>query len=234
MFDFTGFKAVWAKNPTLCHITNSVSFLMEVVEPAVVTIVEEQNHREDPDIKSFIREERSHYSVHTRFNKQIKEEYKGHSFFMAIVSTIWNLVERMNSKWKIGCVYAFEAFALSSAYWVANRKADIFEESVPVVKEMFVWHFEEEFGHKEVAYNLSEDSELKFWHKLFGLIIVWLSVGWIVITHGVSGAIMNRSILTPFVLVWEGLKFVWDVLPENVLCLTSLWHPNKYLLPDLT
>lgn len=223
-FNFSNVDTLWSDSEQVAHLANSMSFLMEYLEPFVVEIVSNFKNQ-DPEYLRFIKEEKRHHGVHKVFNNQIKNSYSIWEIMSLIYLKIWGLTQKMNQKYQVGIVFAFEAFAVTSGCWINENKNRIFLDANEEVKKMFLWHFEEEQGHSNVSVSLAKKQNIGIAHKLLGLIFVWTNVIFAGLMFTLNG-LKLKFWLYPKV-IYLSLFFFFNVLPENILCLTHVWNPTK-------
>ena len=233
------FSPVWNEQyPELCHIANGVSFMMPVVEPFVVEVVKQTpQYQQGVTLQEFCREESTHFAQHHRFNQAVKPRYKGYSFIMAMIRIVYGIVRRLPLRQQLGVVYAFESFALYSCVWAADHKEELFAKADTEAKDLFVWHFEEEYEHRMVAWDIAETMKIGTGTKLFGLFVVWTTIGLSAFLTVTSGFLHPATLRAPIsaLRVWKWiLGFFMEVLPEMIFAALPSYTPAHVVKPDFS
>lgn len=106
------------------------------------------------DTKAFVAQETQHSHLHSRYNNQLANRHypvKEISAWFSDHIKTWN--KNHNEQELLATVVAMESF-LGDIGDVILSKSEYGENMDPRVRQLFEWHFYEEFEHRAVSYNL--------------------------------------------------------------------------------
>ncbi|MEM5388803.1 metal-dependent hydrolase [Paraburkholderia phymatum] len=162
-FDFSRFRAHWARNREFAQAYNAFSIVPAHIEPYLIKVMMWARKELDPahaqlhaEMGVFIRQETQHCKQHVAFNKfmhdggyagmlPIEEEYKAdYQRFLTAKSLRFNLAY----------CEGFEALGCASAeVWFSGAIDMLLEGADPYAVQLWKWHLAEEFEHRTVCFD---------------------------------------------------------------------------------
>lgn len=160
-FDVSAVPRHWnAGDPVLTRFFDALSVHFPEGERFFIQSV--RNYQEqvsDPrlrdDIRHFIRQEGQHGMVHDSFNEVMAAQ--GVDVEQAAANLrgfIRTFQKYLPKKYQLAMTAAFEHFTATLGEAMLQDQADIFAESDPVMRALFLWHGVEEVEHKAVAFDV--------------------------------------------------------------------------------
>lgn len=163
-FDFSKFRAHWARNPEFAQSYNAFSVVPAYIEPYLVKVMTLAKEHVDPkhaalhaDIAVFNKQEFQHCKQHIAFNKFMHRN--GYAGMLEIENEVKADYERFlktkSLKFNVAYCEGFEAMGCAAAETWFNGALDQFlADADPYAVELWKWHLAEEFEHRTVCYDV--------------------------------------------------------------------------------
>lgn len=109
------------------------------------------------DIRDFIRQEGQHGIVHDTYNDVMAAQGINVDKIIKNMKVVLGITQkRLPKKFQLALTAAFEHFTATLGEAMMTGDADMFRNSDPVMRALFMWHGVEEVEHKAVAFDVYE------------------------------------------------------------------------------
>ena len=180
-FDFSNSPVHWAPNPEFAQFLNSASvpfpflerFLNRVMAKAAASLDSDdpKSRKLKEDIRTFIRQEANHYSLHERFNALLQQAgYDIAPIEDYIRSEYDRLWETKSFAFCLAYCEGFETLGPPFAHVILDQMDHLFEGADPEVVSLWKWHLMEEFEHRTVCYDAFHAIHGGYFLRVYGLI----------------------------------------------------------------
>jgi len=171
VLDFSETPAHWAKIPEFAQSYNASSlwiphlerFLNKVMARAASEMkgTDPETIRIKDDIRTFIRQEANHYSLHASFNEILpRNGYDVAAFERHFIAEFERLFTTKSLAFLCAYCEGFETLGPPGALTWLGGMEDLIEGARPEVVSLWKWHLVEEFEHRTVCHDV--------FHALFG------------------------------------------------------------------
>lgn len=210
----------------------ALSYMLPVGEAYMVNILEQYlDDIQDPELKQkaiqFIKEERNHQAAHDKCNQRSLSEHEA-----ALSSLLAPHAKRAHSKTlrrdrhhkHLLYVAGIEYVATALSRDVLSRPQIWLDKLPPFVRRIFVYHCQEELGHKEVAYELvrhfkaARKEELRYTWRAFLNFSLYM--------HASMYRLEGKRMALYGVFFW--LRHGWPIV------FSVLRHARKHYHPNMT
>jgi len=172
-FDYSQFRAHWARNPEFAQAYNAFSVVPAHIEPYLVKVMmrarqaldrsHEQLHQE---MQMFIRQEVQHNKQHVAFNNCMYEA--GYDALKPIeaeyAADYAAFVAKRSLKFNLAYCEGFEALGCAAAeLWFRGDIDELLEGADAYAAELWRWHLAEEFEHRTVCFDAFKALYAKGW-----------------------------------------------------------------------
>ena len=176
-FDFSGFRARWARNPEFAQTYNASSIVPAHIEPYLCRVMtrarKELGSRHaglDAEVAIFIRQETQHCRQHLAFNSFLHEG--GYEGMLPIEkqyqADYQRFLTKKSLKFNLAYSEGFEALGCASAeIWFGGELDELLAGADPGAVELWKWHLAEEFEHRTVCYDVFKALYAQgFWNSI--------------------------------------------------------------------
>jgi predicted metal-dependent hydrolase len=162
-YDYSSSLPRWCRTyPEYSQVINVASLSLPYLEPYLNTVMRraqsklDGEHRLNPDIALFCKQEAAHYLQHDAYNEALRKAgYPRLSEFEDRFRAHFDRLLNERSL-KFNCAYSlgFESIGPIYAEWWFEQTDDVMEEADPSVVSLWKWHLAEEFEHRTVAWDV--------------------------------------------------------------------------------
>jgi predicted metal-dependent hydrolase len=173
-FDWTrGVPRYWNHDsPALTHYFTALSLLFPEGEKYFVDSVRVYQSRiRSPElarrVEDFARQEAQHAMQHRRYNRWISPREGGLDDYERGVKRILDFTRRVcSNRLNLSITIALEHFTAILAEQLLSQPR--YSDGVhPDIKSLWLWHAAEEIEHKSVAFDVYQELEGSYWHRVF-------------------------------------------------------------------
>ena len=181
-FDFSATPARWAANPEFAQIQNASSlwipylerFLNRVMARAIAELPGDDRAVQmiRKSVRTFIRQEANHYSLHAAFNTVLSRNGYDVAAFERHFEAEF---ERLFATRSLGflCAYCegFETMGPPFALiWLDEEIRDLLEGARPEVLRLWKWHLLEEYEHRTVCHDVFQVVHGGYFMRIYGFV----------------------------------------------------------------
>lgn len=177
--DFRSIPIRWAKNEEFSVDLNAGSPIASQSEPYLNTVMGKMRASLPADrlelrrdIEVFIKQETNHYKVHNDFNRHLYESgyEKIRAIEMELRDDFRRLLKEKSLTFNAAYCAGFENLALFLCKYIFFKAQSYFEGGHPVMVDLFMWHYAEEFEHRTVAHDAYAAMYGNYFHRVHGAI----------------------------------------------------------------
>lgn len=181
VFDFAKTSAHWSGDIEFSQFSNAASVGIPQLERFLNRTLASANAKLDrsdantgqlkADIRTFIRQESSHYKNHDAFNKMVAAHYDKIPEFERELAEDFERLSRTKSLAFL-CAYCdgFETTGPPAAVMWLDNLEDLLESADPEVVRLWKWHLMEEYEHRTVAFDVFKAIHGGYFMRVYGLI----------------------------------------------------------------
>jgi predicted metal-dependent hydrolase len=164
-FDFSNTRARWSPVPEFAQMMNASSlwiphlerFLNRVLAKALTELKgdDEKTRQLRRDVRTFIRQEANHYTLHGAFNEAVKRDgYDLEPFEKYFVEQFDELLATRSLPFLCAYCEGFETIGPPAAVMWLDRISSLIEGADPEVVGLWKWHLVEEYEHRTVCFDV--------------------------------------------------------------------------------
>jgi predicted metal-dependent hydrolase len=164
-FDFSATPAQWTKPAELSYMMNASStwiphlerFLNRVMAKALAELKNGDAETEQlrKDVRTFIRQEANHYTIHAAYNEVLKRHgYDLARFEDVFIQQFEELLETRSLAFLCAYCEGFETIGPPSALVWLDRIDDMLEGADKEAVRLWKWHLMEEYEHRTVCFDV--------------------------------------------------------------------------------
>lgn len=179
-FDFSTTPPHWSRIPEFAQIQNSSSlwiphlerFLNRVMAKASGELAADdpETPRLKSEIRTFIRQEANHYSLHAAFNEILpKNSYDVAAFELHFAAEFERLFTTKSLAFLCAYCEGFETMGPPFALiWLDEEIKDLIEGAQPEVIRLWKWHLMEEYEHRTVCHDVFHALHGGYFLRVYG------------------------------------------------------------------
>jgi predicted metal-dependent hydrolase len=182
-FDFDPSKApkyCWDDNSWGSAFILTFSAFIPAGERFVIDAVREfRDQSKDPELRELVTgligQEAAHSRIHAEFNNMY--DIKGLPINRLVKQSekiyLKFLLPRLPKKTTLAIAAGIEHVTAVLAEGSFARNTEAINKMEGVTKDFLIWHLLEELEHKSVAFDLYEEIDGSYWHRVFAFLLIW-------------------------------------------------------------
>jgi predicted metal-dependent hydrolase len=181
-FEFSETPAHWAANPEFAQMFNATSlwiphlerFLNRVMAKAASEMKgdDPETQRIKSDVRTFIRQEANHYSLHAAFNTILANNgYDVAEFERYFEAEFEKLFKTRSLGFLCAYCEGFETMGPPSALIWLDEMEDMLEGARPEVVRLWKWHLMEEYEHRTVCHDVFHAVHGGYFMRIYGFFV---------------------------------------------------------------
>jgi len=180
-FDFSKTPAHWSRIPEHAQACNASSLWIPYLERflnRVLTMVLSQ-HKDSGkicpelrgEVRTFIRQESNHYSLHDQYNTILKcGKYDLSRFEALFEAEFHKLLDTKSIAFLTAYCEGFEALGPPAALSWLGEIEDLLEGARPEVANLWKWHLMEEYEHRTVCHDVFHAVHGGYFMRVYGFL----------------------------------------------------------------